>query len=473
MVGVRAPQSYHHEPLHLLEVELAIEPLVRGFEDGSLAVELPHPRHQPRLARVLLVELRGAAAARDLQRHDAEAVHVRLPAGPARDDALRRQVAQRAGQHGGVRLAAVLDELGEAEVAELGAEGGVEHDVARLDVAVHHALRALLVEVEQRRREAQRDVVPRRPGEGRRRAAGLLAAAAAAVEVAVDAAVGHELVHQQEVAAVLVAPADEADEVAVAQLADDAHLRRVLLAPLRRALGHPLDRHRQTELLQEAPVHGAEAALPELPLVGEILGRRRKVAVPEPPRPALHEELLVGELVVPHLVVDVAIGELSGFPPLRHEPEHPYGNEHEKQAVESQHHPHVLGVDAGGELPVLHLLQLGGLARSGEEADGDGIGEVLHQIDGVPEHGVRQGRRRRRVAVGERDGEVLGLAVVRDARVRPPAVLHAGGPVDGGGGDNPAEVNADVVVAGVPLVDVGVEFDGDERERVRRRSGPA
>jgi hypothetical protein len=117
---------------------------------------------------------------------------------------------------------------------------------------------------------------------------------------------------------------------------------------------------------------------------------RTRVAVPEPPRPALHEELLVGKLVVPHLVKDVAIGELSGFPPLRHEPEHPYGNEHEKQAVESQHHPHVLGVDAGGELPVLHLLQLGGLARSGEEADGDGIGEVLHQIDGVPEHGIRR-----------------------------------------------------------------------------------
>jgi hypothetical protein len=75
--------------------------------------------------------------------------------------------------------------------------------------------------------------VPHRPGEGH--------AVDLAVQVVVDAAVGHELVHEQEVAPVLVAPTDEADKVPVAQLADDAHLVGVLLAPLCRAFGHPLD----------------------------------------------------------------------------------------------------------------------------------------------------------------------------------------------------------------------------------------
>lgn len=118
--------------------------------------------------------------------------------------------------------------------------------------------------------------MPHRPGEGH--------AVDLAVQVVVDAAVGHELVHEQEVAPVLVAPTDEADKVPVAQLADDAHLVGVLLAPLCRAFGHPLDGNLQAELLEVHPVHGAEPALPELPLLGEILRGRRQFGVPDPSR---------------------------------------------------------------------------------------------------------------------------------------------------------------------------------------------
>ena len=221
----------------------------------------------------------------------------------------------------------MFHELGEAKVPELRAEGGVQHDIARLDIPVDDALQTLLVEVEHRRREAQRNVVPHRPGEEH----------ALAVEVVVDAAVGHELVHEQEVAPVLVAPTDEADEVPVAQLADDAHLGGVLLAPLRRALGHPLDGNLQAQLLEEPPVHGAEPALPELPVLGEILRGRCQFGVPEPSRPALHNEL-VCELVVlaSHDVVDldVTVVELSGLPPLPDEPDDARGDEYEEQSAQ-------------------------------------------------------------------------------------------------------------------------------------------
>jgi len=107
-------------------------------------------------------------------------------------------------------------------------------------------------------------------------------------------------------------------------------------------------------------------------------------------------------------------------------------------------------------------VQLRGLARGGGEAYGDGVRQVVPQIDGVPEKDVTRGVGARG-AVGERDGEVLGAAVVLDARVSRAAVLHAGRPVGGGGGDDSPEIDADVVAAGVPIVLVGIELDGDER----------
>jgi len=48
----------------------------------------------------------------------------------------------------GLQAHAVVDEPRKAEVAELGVEGLVQHDVARLDVAMDDALVPLLVEVQ-------------------------------------------------------------------------------------------------------------------------------------------------------------------------------------------------------------------------------------------------------------------------------------------------------------------------------------
>jgi hypothetical protein len=59
-----------------------------------------------------------------------------------------------------VRGVAVVDEAGQAEVAELGVERRVQHHVARLDVPVHHALLPLLVKVQESGAHAKNDVVP-------------------------------------------------------------------------------------------------------------------------------------------------------------------------------------------------------------------------------------------------------------------------------------------------------------------------
>ena len=55
---------------------------------------------------------------------------------------------------------AMVDEPGEPEVTELGVEGRVQHDVARLDVPMYHTLLPLFVQVEEGRPQAQHDLVP-------------------------------------------------------------------------------------------------------------------------------------------------------------------------------------------------------------------------------------------------------------------------------------------------------------------------
>ena len=74
-----------------------------------------------------------------------------------------------------------------------------------------------------------------------------------AVEMGVQAAVGHELVDEQEVVA-LVAPPDELHKVAMPEAADDGHLRDVLPPPLLGRLGDPLDGHMEPQILQEPTV---------------------------------------------------------------------------------------------------------------------------------------------------------------------------------------------------------------------------
>jgi hypothetical protein len=92
----------------------------------------------------------GAPAGDNLEEDDAEAVDVRVGAQVVRVDELRIDVPCRA-HHGpsGVPPCAVITEPGKAEVAEPGAERVVQHDVAGLDVAVHHALLPLLMEIPQ------------------------------------------------------------------------------------------------------------------------------------------------------------------------------------------------------------------------------------------------------------------------------------------------------------------------------------
>jgi hypothetical protein len=46
------------------------------------------------------------------------------------------------------------------EVAELGGEGGVEHNIARLDVTVQDALLPLLMQVQECRADSKHDLMP-------------------------------------------------------------------------------------------------------------------------------------------------------------------------------------------------------------------------------------------------------------------------------------------------------------------------
>ena len=107
----------------------------------------------------------------------------------------------------------------------------------------------------------------------------------------VEAAVGHQLVHEEELAAAM-APADELHEVAVPQPADDPHLRGVLLPPLLGALGHPLDGDVKVHLPQESPVHRPEPAFPELLPVREVVRGNGELAVAEPLWPGPFLELV-------------------------------------------------------------------------------------------------------------------------------------------------------------------------------------
>jgi hypothetical protein len=163
-------------------------------------------------------------------------------------------VARRARQGGhGLHPDGVVDEPREPEVAELGVEGLVQHHVARLHVAVHHALLPLLVEVEQRGSKPMDDSSPHWPCEE---------GAVAAVEVDVEAAVGHELVDEEQLVAA-AAPAHELHEIPVAEPADRLDLGRVLLPPLNGgSFSESLNGHGEAVavlLLQVAPDPGTRS----------------------------------------------------------------------------------------------------------------------------------------------------------------------------------------------------------------------
>ena len=96
----------------------------------------------------------------------------------------------------------------------------VEEDVAGLDVAVEHALLAFLVKVRQGARNTAQYRVAHVP-------AGQFGVAVAALEKLIEAAVGHVIVNEKQVAP-LMAPPLELHEVAVADAADDGDLGQKL-----------------------------------------------------------------------------------------------------------------------------------------------------------------------------------------------------------------------------------------------------
>lgn len=124
-----------------------------------MAVAFPDPLHQVHGDVLLLRVHDRPPAGGDLEDDDAEAVDVGAGAGAATEHALWVHVAHRAGERGRVGLALVVDQPREPEVAQLGVEGGVEHDVARLDVAVQDALLPLLMQVQECRPDSKHDLM--------------------------------------------------------------------------------------------------------------------------------------------------------------------------------------------------------------------------------------------------------------------------------------------------------------------------
>jgi len=150
LVRMRAPQSDDEHPLHAPVISLVAggpQPLVRRVKDRVPAVQTPHPLDQDEV-RTSFKQDHGAPAGDDLEEDDAEAIDVRVGARVVRVDELWVDV-PRGAHHGpgGVPPRAVVAEPGQAKVAEPGAEGLIQHDVAGLDVAVHHALLPLLMEI--------------------------------------------------------------------------------------------------------------------------------------------------------------------------------------------------------------------------------------------------------------------------------------------------------------------------------------
>ncbi|BAT06225.1 Os08g0514033, partial [Oryza sativa Japonica Group] len=199
-VGVAARQPEQQQPRGLAGVEpVGAEALVHSPEQRAAAVHPPHPVRQHRARRV--AEQR-VPAGDDLEHEHAEREHVGLARRLVADGVLRRDVAARAGDaEVGEGAAVEVEDAGEAEVAEPRAEGGVEEDVAGLDVAVEHHGAVLVVDVVQAGGDVGDDVAAALPAQRRP----LLVDGASPENVLVQAAVGHVLVHQQQLP-FLVAP---------------------------------------------------------------------------------------------------------------------------------------------------------------------------------------------------------------------------------------------------------------------------
>ena len=135
------------------------------------------------------------------------------------------------------------EEAGEAEVGDLDVEVGVEEDVGGLDVAVHDGgLHG--VQVRERRGRLDGDAQAERPRQRALRRA-------VPVQVVRHRAVGHELIHQQQLAAAAGRAPVEQDEVRVAQAGEDGRLVEELL-------------HAPAAVVVQ-PLHGHHAPVSEMP----------------------------------------------------------------------------------------------------------------------------------------------------------------------------------------------------------------
>ncbi|KAJ6832923.1 L-type lectin-domain containing receptor kinase IV.2-like [Iris pallida] len=127
----------------------------------------------------------------------------------------------------GLGIGSVIVQLRQAEVSQPGVHLAVQENVAGLDVAVDDHLLPAFVQIQKTRGYAFDDLEPPVPVEVRR---------GPVVQELVKAAVGHEIVDQEELASA-AAVAQELDDVPVPQLAYAQYFSYELLCPLSRFVG--------------------------------------------------------------------------------------------------------------------------------------------------------------------------------------------------------------------------------------------
>src|SRR4051812_28547815 len=109
-------------------------------------METPYPVYDVTFRRDIPVE--RSSTGHDLEDDDTERIDVSLPRSSVATSVLRRYVALCPGEAGdGVTVE--RDSAGNAEVTQAGTKGGIEHDVARLDVAMKNRGLILMMNVVQ------------------------------------------------------------------------------------------------------------------------------------------------------------------------------------------------------------------------------------------------------------------------------------------------------------------------------------
>lgn len=301
---VRAEQPELEHQLRLLAGVL-FQPRVHGVDDGAAArrPRATHPLDEHQQLAAGVVPHRPAPA-RHLEDEGAEREHVGGLGGFAKPGELRGEVAPGAGDVGGMRVGAVVVQPREAEVAQAAIHVGVEEHIAGLDVAVDDDLLPVVVQVEQTGRDALDDVKPLRPIQSP-----LARAMVVVVQEPVEAAIGHVIVDEEELAFV-AAVAKEADEVAVAESAKGDDLGGELRHPL---VGVSRGDHLHCENLvgKHPQVDSPEAAFPEQPVATKPIGGSPEILVMKTSRtqPVLPLTLSVilfflGSVLAPFLVPD-------------------------------------------------------------------------------------------------------------------------------------------------------------------------